>query len=350
MRNIKYFVGAAWLGLAFVFLYPSTIYRSQPAYTQSDSTFDITLIDTLRKAVQSTGALSGNALLIDTEGSILSSVGCTGENYEHIPECGKDLKFADSRWEPGSVFKPILTALMLDNGYITPKDTFYDTGMFMIDGYRIDNVTPDEGKEYSVIEFLGTSRNTGAVTILKRLESNENPMGAWSKMVYGISADDQTHLPNFAEVRNPTHRFYESSYGVGITISPLELSRIYASFIYYGKKCNSSGNCNQIFKKETADYIKRALYTVASGYADVISKNSECVFGGKSGTALNAHIGGVYEQSKNNGTYIGYIDNPDKEVVLLMRLEEPSDELASRPTRYMWVDTANDLCLELANK
>ena len=66
-------------------------------------------------------------------------------------------------FEPGSIFKSITMAAVLDQGKITPKTTYIDEGNLKIGGYTIYNYNKRIWGERTMTEVLEKSINTGAV-------------------------------------------------------------------------------------------------------------------------------------------------------------------------------------------
>lgn len=345
-RLLSYF----WLLLAvYVLTVGWNTYHvsSKPILGPLISTEAYIIAEQLQTTITATHAKRAQALLLDsTTNKVVASVTC--RSVALGGGCGEDWSFLSDRWEPGSAFKPILVATMVDSGHIKTTSTFSDKGYVMADGYRIDNHEGNVPTHYNIEQFLGTSRNTGAIMILKTSEESSSPTDIWHATLQRVIAG-QGYTPNFKHLRDQQYRFYESSFGVGLTITPLRLAQLYNSFQSNGQVCDQNAKCAQFIKPATAQYMQQLLQHVAIDYAGVKSDNPYCVYGGKSGTALVAQSTGTYQEDVNDGTYVGMIANTiaKKNELLLIRLDAPNDALASRPARLSWIPIANKLCQNL---
>ena len=340
-----------WLVLASYSLCLGTNFYHQTSQSKLQpikNTQSRVIADQLKKVLEISHSKRAQVLVLDGQtNAIEASVTCRKDTLGN--ECGEDPSFLEDRWEPGSIFKPILVALMIDRGVIKTDETFSDDGFVVVQGYRIDNNSGHKPAKYDILQFLGTSRNTGAIAILKKLELSPNPEEVWQKSLEHIISHSQGYIPDFNKVRDSKYRFYESSFGVGITITPLRVAQLFNAFQRDGLACDEQNRCLHFVSPGTAKYVQRTLMTVASNYAGLKSAVPRCIYSGKSGTALAAQPDSIYREDVNNGTYVGIITDQQehKNKLLLVRLNQPSDSLASLPARLGWVAIANQLCQNL---
>ncbi len=189
----------------------------------------------LKTAVQRHRALGGSAVVLDvTTGEVLAMVNQPAFN----PNNRADL---DSRrfrnramtdvLEPGSTMKPFTIVAALESGRFradTPVDT--SPGMMRLASFTIRDIR-DYGK-MDVTEVLQKSSNVGASRIALALE----PKHLWDTFVrFGFGYDSASRYPGEAQGRLLSWRDWREveqatiSYGYGLSVTPLQLARAYAT-------------------------------------------------------------------------------------------------------------------------
>jgi len=209
-------------------------------------------------------------------------------------------------FEPGSVIKPLTVAAAIDAGVITPE-TIFDThnGKLRIADKTIRDLRPM--KQASVADILRHSSNIGTAKIARKLGQKEL-YAAFVRAGLGTP----TGIPMPHEASGSLRRgkkgwdpvsFANISFGQGLSVTPLQMARIYAALGNGGKlmvshlirKIEGTDGQNlyeaqpqvmsQIVTPETADTVLRLLAGVvepgATGHKAAIS---DCPVGGKTGT------------------------------------------------------------------
>lgn len=345
MQNAARLLGLVWLVGALGFMaWPVAYNDSLKEPLATETSVPALPIQSLLTTQKSYSAQAAHALVIDNATHKLKwAVTCQNGN------CQPTTTFAQTRWEPGSVIKPILIALLLDHGVIQENSQFSDKGYVVTDHYRIDNHIPDNGAHYDIDAFLGTSRNTGAVQILHRLGGySDSAMQRWHDMLTRV-VGPAGYVPNFWQLPDKNYRYDESSFGVGVTLTPYRLAQIYAAFSNDGQDCTPTAGCRQLFSTGAAAYIHQELANVAHNFPGQKAADTRCNTGGKSGTALSAQPGGSYIDPVSNGVYVGYVKAlaSQKSYTLLVKMDEPNYDPASYVARSAWVQLADNLCSEL---
>jgi stage V sporulation protein D (sporulation-specific penicillin-binding protein) len=76
----------------------------------------------------------------------------------------------DNAIEPGSTMKTLTTSAALDQGVITPNESFYDPAHWVIDGFNITDIEEDGGaRQQNIASILNLSLNTGATWMLMQM-------------------------------------------------------------------------------------------------------------------------------------------------------------------------------------
>ena len=306
----------------------------------------------LDQAMQETHAKGGLAMVMSTKGGEIQALAATDPNMAARP------------WQPGSVVKPLLMAAALNERAITTDAHYYDSGSVTISGFTINNVLRGSG-ERSMQDVLNYSLNTGAIYILKQLgggQINARARQTWYDYLtqhYLFNQPTHTGLvgerPGFVRQptlsRGSTLAYASSSFGVDVTVSPIQLSADYAALVnggtYYSPRINSSQPVYQksaVISTETSAVITKMLEQVAV-FKDV-KPRSNFMIGAKSGTAPLADDQSNYKPEFDSGTFVGFIGKGHPEQIIMVRLDEPqtsATEVASTLTGVYWTKLANQM-------
>lgn len=312
----------------------------------------------LRKGVADTKASSGIALLLDIKTGTIVATAQSSRTKLRIDDVFLP-------YEPGSVMKPLLVAAALDSKSIKTDYKFYNTDSLRVQEKTIVNVQKSPDGFRSLQDILSFSLNTGAVSILNEMGKGKISNTAIKKWHYYLTKRfylDQSllsegtsvykgYIPTLSVPQNKS-RFAQTTYGAGLTVSPINLAAAYAAILGDGRYCvpkvkDQAPRCHIAVKKETAMQMRSLLQ-------NVVVRNNPDILGhdfsvaAKSGTMYIAQPGGNYSRSNEQGTYIGSIHTRYRSLVLLVRLNEPhpENEYASKTTSRVW----NDIAINLFDK
>lgn len=329
------------------------IIKSEPAssLTLQDGAQRV-LTKELQQGIKQYEASAGAALLLDSHtGAIMAVMGYGGdaktETFETITQ----------PYEPGSVMKPLLVAAALDSGAITMDYHYYDRDWDQIGDKIIVNSHRYPSSERTLQEVITLSLNTGAVNILREMgggKVNEEAINVWRTYLTsryhfgdattsGIGSDAPGVVPQ-ANMPAATSRFAQSAFGIGITITPLQLAAAYSAISSDGQwhaPCLIKANCQQTTSTQAVNsnippHI-RSLLINALISNNPTAQSQGFVVGGKSGTAPLALAGATYQADIDNGTYIGFIENSHSHYTLFVRLTNPHvDGYASLAAAQTW--------------
>lgn len=306
----------------------------------------------LKPHLESVRAKSGSVIVMDPYSGAIKAMA----NYpSYNPDKFYDVKDASlftnpavgSPLEVGSIMKTLTVAAGLNEGVIKPDTTFYDPAAVTIDNHTIKNVEEDGGAATrSIADILRYSLNTGAVYVMQQLgggKINEKARTTWHKYLadkYGFGQKTGVEQGYEAEgsVPDPNEGFglnlqyANSSFGQGITITPLQMLSAYISTI-------NGGTYFRPHLVETADkpsliVRKNVVKPSVSKQMIKFHKNSAKLqypfvtrdgynVGGKTGTAEIPAPGGGYRTDVYNGTFIGFIGGDRPEYAIIVRVDEP---------------------------
>ncbi len=252
-------------------------------------------------------------------------------------------------YEPGSVMKPITMAIALDQGELTPGDTYDDFGPVEVDEYTINN---NDQKHYGTVTMtncLEFSINTCMTSIGFKLGSKlfEGTLERFGfGRITGIELDDE--LPG--EVR-PWREWSRSllattSFGQGLSVTPLQMITAWSALANGGKLMKptivdrvirADGTVekteprmmDQVITPQASDTITAMLASsTAKGFA-IAGKVKGYRIAGKTGTSQIAGPGGKYETGTGStvATFAGYapIDHP--RFVVLVKIDRPKNSI-----------------------
>ncbi|MWN31829.1 MULTISPECIES: peptidoglycan glycosyltransferase FtsI [unclassified Gilliamella] len=218
--------------------------------TDSEAASDLTLsIDErlqslvyseLSQAVEFNKADSGTAVLIDVHtGEILAMA--TNPSYNPNNRSSIDYSLLRNRavtdaFEPGSTVKPLVVMAALEKK-IADLNTIVDTRPFLVNRYEIKDVSYQ--KSLNLAGILEKSSNVGVSKLALQMQPGElveyysrfglgQPTGlGLGGEVSGSIAADRTR--KWADIERATFAF-----GYGLSVTPLQLARAYATIGSYG--------------------------------------------------------------------------------------------------------------------
>jgi cell division protein FtsI/penicillin-binding protein 2 len=285
--------------------------------------------------------------------------------------------------EPGSIMKTLTTAAAMDTGSVAADQTYYDPGSWTIDGATIENVFESRGiGTRSVADILRLSLNTGATWLLMQMgggELNEKGRVVWHDYLVnhyqlgkrtgieqGPSNEDsateaQGIVPDPREGFGLNIRFANTSFGQGITATPLQMVAAVASAVnggtYYQPTLVSGSIEDEevvtkspvvihdaVVSDKTSENLRSLMQNVVNNNNPKAVRDGYNV-GGKTGTAEIANPAGGYYEDRFNGTYVGFVGGDTPEYVIVVRANEPqvpgyAGSIAGRP---IFADLSNML-------
>lgn len=261
--------------------------------------------------------------------------------------------------EPGSSMKTLTTSAALDQGVITPNETFYDPAHWVVDGFNITDIEQDGGpREQSIASILALSLNTGATWMLMQMSDpggtqiTQKGINAWHNYMVnhfrlgqptgiqqgyesaGYVPSDNPNLPARALT------FANTAFGQGVQLTALQevsaLSSVINGGTYYqptlvSKVISPSGKVTvdkpkvliqHTVKSNIGGELIPLMENVVTTYLHegfgFMNFPSNYMVGGKTGTAQIAQPGGGYYANEYNGTYIGFVggDKPQYMIVV----------------------------------
>ena len=248
-------------------------------------------------------------------------------------------------YEPGSVFKPITMAIAIDQGELSPWDTYDDNSPVEVDEYTIRNAFHIHYGTVSMVNCLEYSINTCMTHVSGKLGRK-----LFQKMIErfgfgrisGIELEDELPGTVMPWKQWSNALLATASYGQGISATPLQLITAFAALANGGKllrptiidhTVHSDGTVeysrthvvDQVITPETSETMTAMLVsTVTNGYAKQ-AKVPGYRIAGKTGTSQIAGPGGKYEAGTGStiASFMGYAPVHDPRFIALVKFDRP---------------------------
>jgi cell division protein FtsI/penicillin-binding protein 2 len=310
----------------------------------------------LKEGIERYGAEGGSIIIMDPKtGGILamtSSPSFDPNKYNEIKSEDQGVFLNPSvslNWEPGSIFKPIVTASAIESNLLQPdsKPTTEEGGfsnMIKIDGHEIHNALDKSYGFETVTQILENSDNIGMVWI-----ANKQGNDILSQFITKIGFNTKTGIDLSGEspgqVR-PARTWKDVnratiSFGQGISATPIQIVQAYQAIANKGKlikphllekvitgedeKKYENNDTVDVMSAETAKKVSGMLVSVVENGHGKPAKVEGYKVAGKTGTAQVPKSDGGYEENSFIGSFAGFAPEEDARFVMLVKLNKPKN-------------------------
>ncbi len=323
--------------------------RNKPLKLTVDSDIQFLIRKELVRAKEVFKNIGSASILMDVNnGNIISMVSLPDFDLNKRKEI-KEVKYINratkSVYELGSTFKTFTLAAALDEEIIEPNTEFKNLEKkIYCAGNPIAEYDKKMPSNLTAEEILIRSSNIGAVRIAQKLGIEKyklflKKIGILDKITFDIEEVGKPINFKWGKCKLAT-----SSFGHGITTTPLQLAKAYSIITNGGyninptlikKDFNTIGERKRVLKSKVSKEINPILRKVVStkeGTAEFANVPGFQV-GGKTGTAYISK-NGVYTKDKIN-TFVSVFPTSNPKFVLLVLLDEPK---ASKEYIYHYRD------------
>ncbi|MFO7152636.1 MAG: stage V sporulation protein D [Bacillota bacterium] len=296
----------------------------------------------LEKALAENEAKKGTIIVMDPKtGEILALANKPDydpNNYkEYSSQIWRNSAVSDT-YEPGSTFKIVTAAAALEEGVVSPNDSFYDPGYVVVAGVRIGCWRAGGHGSQTFAQVIQNSCNPGFVEVATEMGKEK-----FIKYIKGFGFGETTgiDLPGEAKgIFNPDKvgpvELATISFGQGISVTPIQMITAVATVANDGKMMaphlakalvDDEGNVIQEFKprlvrqvisEDTARELKSLLESVVENGTGGRAKIEGYKVAGKTGTAEK------YADGKYVASFVGFAPADDPQFVVLVIIDEPS--------------------------
>lgn len=304
------------------------------------------LEEELRKGLINSSAASASGIIMNPQNGEIIALANVDDydpnNYAEYSDFQRRNRCITDTYEPGSTFKSIVLASMLDKK-LCDEDEIIDVenGSYLFMGHRLND--SHKFKYLSVKGVFEQSSNIGMCKLSQRIESEE--LFKYLRN-FGFGAATGVELPG--EVRgslsnpNQINKLLRSSIsrGYGIRVTPIQLAAAYCAIVNGGvlyqphiikKIFNSNGpseyesspkEIRRIISQETSERMKKLMESVVQNGTGKSAKLDFISVGGKTGTA---EVSGKadkkgYVKDESNASFVGFfpVDNPQIVILILL--------------------------------
>jgi len=238
-------------------------------------------------------------------------------------------------YEVGSIMKPIIMSIAIDQGDVTPATMYDDKGFVKVGNTTIYNFDKrGRGPGTTMQTVLNQSLNTGMVFVMSQMNKAAFK-NQW--LTFGFNQKTGIDLPGegsglVSNLNDPNNivDYSNAAFGQGIAVTPIEMIRALAALANGGhlvtphivSEIDYTNGINkklswpvtgQLIKPSTDATITQMLITVFDNYDGGTIKLPHYSIAAKTGTAQIADPGtGGYYQDRNLHTFMAYFpaNNP----------------------------------------
>ncbi len=256
-------------------------------------------------------------------------------------------------YEPGSTFKPLVAAALLDHGVINENSTAQCNGVwktknFSIRCWVVQKGTAAHGVE-TISDALRHSCNIAMAQFALRASYRQiyetlSKMGIGRKLDVGAGYEESGWLDppqQFMAEGSSRHHQATLAFGQGVAVTPMQLTVAYAALANYGKvlkprvvkgfKNEGSEEIRWLKPQEigfavsplTASKIRDMLVSVVEEGTGKRAKFGGVKIAGKTGTATKV-VNGRYDPTKVFVSFIGFFPADSPKWVIGIFLDEPA--------------------------
>ena len=346
--------------------------KAEPLKLTIDTDIQFLIREELLKAKKIFKNIGSAAILMNVNnGHIFSLISLPDfdlNKREDIQDLNYTNKVTKGVYELGSVFKTFTLAAAFDEGIVEPNTEFKNLEKKLIcAGNFIEEYDQKMPSKLTAEQILVRSSNIGSIKIAQQLGIEKfklflEKIGILNKIEFDVEEVGQPLDFIWGKCKLAT-----SSFGHGITTTPLQLAKAHSIIVNGGydinptlikKNFKKSDQRNRILKEEVSKKINPILRKVVSTdegtahFADVEGYQ----VAGKTGTADKARYGG-YSKDKIN-TFVSIFPASKPKYILLVLLDEPkpSKEYVYHyrdgrlPYKGNWRNTAGWTAVEITGK
>ncbi len=313
-------------------------------YLTVDYFLQYILNEEVKKQFDNTRSEMGLGLIMDPNtGKILATSIFNRKSPKNLKN-----QIIQSQYEPGSTFKPIIVASALEEGIVTPYDTF-NVGDGKITRYRhtIRESSRHTKGILSTEEVLKKSSNIGMVLISDRF--NNATFEKYLKN-FGLGSKSEIDLPGELQPYLERHEKWNGlkknnmAFGQGIAVTPIQLATAFSSVINGGIIYKPYvvdrivGDNGVVIRRNTPQPVRRTISPKVSEemrmmlehvVADGTGKNAAIEgyrIGGKTGTAQISTRGG-YLMGEYLASFIGFFPANKPQYLMLFMYLKPQAKI-----------------------
>ncbi|MFO7525940.1 MAG: penicillin-binding protein [Ignavibacteriaceae bacterium] len=315
-------------------------------YLTIDKSYQSILEEELKNGLKEYGGSSATGIIMNPNtGEILALANANDFNPNAYWKFNDDVrrnKALTDTYEPGSTFKVITLASLLDQNMCSLHESIYvENGNYKFKNVNIKDTHPHN--HLSTTQVLEQSSNIGIAKLVQRMDNE-----TYYKYLrgFGFGYNTSVQLPGEASglLRKPDKWSGLSktylSFGYEISVTPIQLITAFSSVINGGilylpqivkRQVRYDGSLvynfqpkeiRRVISSETSDLMRRLLGGVVKNGTGKKANSELVVVGGKTGTSQKL-IDGRYSRAHYNSSFIGFFPVDDPKIAMLILVNSP---------------------------
>ena len=313
-------------------------------------------------------AKAGSAIVMHSKsGEILALANYPNYNLNHYSRSGESAKRNRAIWmqyEPGSVFKIVTAAALLNEKLMSPDSREYcEMGEYHLSsGHVVHDIKPNAWLTLS--EIIAKSSNIGILKAARYLDKEQ--LEAYTRR-FGFGEKTGIDLPyervgSLRGIRKwDDYTIASVPFGQGISVTPLQMLNAINVIATKGvllkpyitrqiidkdgsvREQSSPKPIRRVISAETAQAMTQMLVEVTETGGGLRARVEGYTVAGKTGTAQKAERGKGYIEGKVVTTFAGFLPAEDALLSIIVVVDEPAGTpLSSRVTAPMFRKIASE--------
>jgi cell division protein FtsI (penicillin-binding protein 3) len=334
-------------GRALRVLETKTVEHGRDVYLTLDETLQRHVERILRDTRARWAAKAATATVVDPRtGAVLAMVVEPGFNANRFPAVRGDRqrnRAVTDTYEPGSTFKVVTLAGVLETGLVTPTTRYTLRPRIRVSDRVIHDAEPRGTETMTVAEILSKSSNVGTVTLALGLGVEQ--LARWIDR-FGFGHKTGIEFPGESRgIVLPTSEWSGSTIGnvpigQGIAVTPIQMASVFATIANGGvaiephlvERVEGEGKRTlerkRVISRQTADQLTAMLRSVVREGSGTEAQVPGYSVAGKTGTAAKPDpVLGGYSESKYVSSFVGFAPSTDPRVCILVTVDEPKGNI-----------------------
>lgn len=322
------------------------------------------------------GARAGSAIVMHSKtGEILALANYPNYNLNHYSRSEESAKRNRAIWmqyEPGSVFKIVTAAALLNEKLMSPDSREYcEMGEYHLsNGHIIHDIKPNAWLTFS--EIIAKSSNIGILKAARRL--NKEQLEIYTHR-FGFGEKTGIDLPyeRVGSLRGiqkwDDYTIASVPFGQGISVTPIQMLNAINVIATKGVllqpyitrqiidkdgsllEQSTPNPIRRVISAETAQAMTQMLVGVTETGGGLRARVEGYTVAGKTGTAQKAERGKGYVEGKVTATFAGFLPAADALLSIIVVVDEPAGApLSSHVTAPMFRRIASEAMRYLSQK
>ena len=315
-------------------------------YLTIDKRFQSIVEEELKKALELTSGVSATGIIMNpNSGEILALANISDFDpnyYWKYSDYERKNRAITDTYEPGSTFKAISMAILLDDKICNENETLnVENGVFKFrnnyirDSHKFDRLT--------VRGIFEESSNIGMAKLIQRIGDGKfydrvRSFGFGTFTSISLPGEVTGKLRDITDWSKLTKTYM--SFGYGISVTPLQLTTAFCALVNGGflyqpqivkRQVDKNGNIikedtpvvvRRVISENTSQRMKKLFKDVVENGTGKLAKIDSMEIGGKTGTS-KIIVNGKYSDDKYYSSFVGFYPVEKPELVCYVLINEP---------------------------